>query len=180
MIFKEQNLEGVFLIEPESHFDNRGQLRRHYCQREYSNVGIISEVKQCNISENLHKYTLRGFHYQMPPYGEDKTISCINGAIYDVVIDLRRESKTFLQWASFELSKENRLSIFVPKGCSNAYLTLEDNTWIFYYHSEFYTPTAEGGICYNDPFFNIHWPAAPVMISDRDLDHSPFNPNFFL
>jgi len=180
MIFKKQNIEGVFIIAPEAYSDKRGLLRRHFCQREYYETGIMSEVKQCNVSENTHQYTIRGFHYQLPPYGEDKTLSCMNGAIYDVVIDIRKQSKTFLHCESFNLTKENRLSLFVPKGCANAYLTLEDNTWIFYYHSEFYTPGAERGICYNDPFFKINWPAEPEVISDKDLNHPPFDPDLFL
>jgi len=180
MIFTEQHIEGVFIITPEPFSDKRGLLRRHFCQREYSKVGVMSEVKQCNVSENINQYTLRGFHYQMKPFGEDKTISCMNGAIYDVVIDLRKESKTYLNWESFNLTKENRLNLFVPRGCANAYLTLKDNTWIFYYHSEFYTPGAEGGIRYNDPFFNINWPVEPQIISDRDLHHSNFDPDLFL
>ena len=179
MIFKKQNIAGVFIIDPEPFSDNRGQLRRHFCQREFKNAGIMDEVKQCNVSENLKKFTLRGFHYQLPPYDEDKIISCMNGSIFDVVIDLRKESKTYLHWESFTLSKENKLGLFVPKGCTNAYITLEDNTWIFYYHSEFYTPGAEGGICYNDPFFKINWPFEPEVISERDLNHPPFDPNVF-
>lgn len=137
------------------------------------------DVKQCNVSENKKQYTLRGFHCQLPPYGENKIISCIKGAIFDVVVDLRVDSDSYLRWESFELTEENRLSLYVPKGCANAYLTLQDNSWIFYYHSEFYAPIAEAGIRYNDPLFKFEWPAEPKIISDKDLNLSDFTPNLF-
>ena len=177
MKFSQQKIEGVYLIVPEPFTDERGLLRRHFCKKEFENAGINNEVRQCNISENKLKYTLRGFHYQKPPYGEDKTISCINGSIFDIVIDLRKESKTYLKWESYNLNKENRLSLFVPKGCANAYMTLENDSWIFYYHSEFYSPGHEGGIRFDDPFFNIEWPEIPKMISHKDNTLPDFNPN---
>lgn len=176
MIFHKQKLPGVFIIEPESCLDRRGLLRRHFCRREFARQGIKMQVKQCNISENKKRYTLRGFHYQLAPYGEDKVLSCIKGAIFDVVVDLRQNSDTYLKWVSFKLSEENRLSLFVPKGCANAYLTLKNNTWIFYYHSEFYTPGAESAIRYNDPRFKFKWPAPPVVISEKDRNYPDFNP----
>jgi dTDP-4-dehydrorhamnose 3,5-epimerase len=176
MIFREQRLSGVFTIEPESYSDERGLLRRHFCQREFAKQGIMTDVKQSNISENKKRYTLRGFHYQLPPYGENKILSCIKGAIFDVIVDLREDSDSYLRWESFELTEENRLSLYVPTGCANAYLTLEDNTWIFYYHSEFYTPGAESAIRYNDPFFKFDWPAAPSVISEKDRNYPDFNP----
>lgn len=169
MIFHKQKLPGVFIIEPESYSDKRGLLRRHFCQREFAEQGIAMDIRQSNVSENKLRHTLRGFHYQLPPHGEHKILSCMKGAIYDVILDLRKESDTYLKWESFELSEENRLSLYVPIGCANAYLTLRDNTWIFYLHSEFYTPGSEGGIRYNDPFFNFAWPAEPQMISNKDL-----------
>jgi len=177
MIFHEQKLSGVFIIEPEPYSDERGLLRRHYCQREFDEQSIDIDVKQCNVSENKKQHTLRGFHYQLPPYGESKILSCIKGAIYDVVVDLRENSDSYLKWESFELTEEKRLSLYVPKGCANAYLTLQDDTWIFYYHSEFYAPIAEAGIRYNDPTFKITWPIEPKIISDKDLNIPDFNPN---
>ena len=175
MRFSKQKLPGVFIIEPEPYSDERGLLRRHFCQREFAEQDIMTDVKQCNVSENKKRHTLRGFHYQLPPYGENKVISCIKGAIYDIVVDLRKESKTYLKWHSFELTEENRLSLYVPIGCANAYLTKEDNTWILYYHSEFFFPRAEGGIRYNDPFFKFKWPAEPKIISEKDLNIPDFN-----
>ena len=137
----------------------------------------MTEIKQCNVSENPQKHTLRGFHFQYPPHGENKVISCIKGSIYDIVVDLREESETYLKWQHFELSEENRLSIYVPIGCANAYITLSDNTWILYYHSEFYSPGNEGGIRYNDPLFKFYWPADPRVISNKDLNIPDWSQN---
>lgn len=176
MIFHKQKISGVFIIEPESYLDQRGLLRRHFCQQEFDKQGIKMNVKQCNISENKRRHTLRGFHYQLPPYGENKILSCIKGAIFDVVFDLREDSDSYLKWISFELTEENRLSLYLPKGCANAYLTLKDNTWIFYYHSEFYTPIAESGIRYNDPLLKVKWPVKPTVISEKDKNYPDFNP----
>ena len=177
MKFSEQKLERVYLIEPEPHKDERGMLRRHFCQHEFAEYSLMNEIKQTNVSENRKKHTLRGFHFQLPPHGENKVISCIKGSIYDIVFDLREESKTYLQWQPFELTEENRLSLYVPIGCANAYLTLQDSSWILYYHSEFYAPGSEGGIRYNDPLFKFHWPAEPKVISDKDLNIPDFTIN---
>jgi len=170
MKFSERKLEGVYLIEPEPHLDKRGMLRRQFCQHEFADYGLMTEIKQTNVSENREKHTLRGFHFQLPPHGENKVLSCVKGSIYDIVVDLRKESKTYLQWQSFELTEKNRLSLYVPTGCANAYLTLEKNSWILYYHSEFYLPGYEGNIRYNDPYFKFMWPAEPKVISDKDLN----------
>ena len=177
MKFSEQKLERVYLIEPEPHKDERGMLRRHFCQHEFAEYSLMNEIKQTNVSENRKKHTLRGFHFQLPPHGENKVISCIKGSIYDIVFDLREESKTYLQWQPFELTEESRLSLYVPIGCANAYLTLQDSSWILYYHSEFYAPGSEGGIRYNDPLFKFHWPAEPKVISDKDLNIPDFTSN---
>jgi dTDP-4-dehydrorhamnose 3,5-epimerase len=177
MKFSEKKLKGVYLIEPEPHVDERGMLRRHFCQHEFADYGLMTEIKQTNVSENRKKHTLRGFHFQFPPHGESKVVSCVKGSIFDIVVDLRKESKTYLQWQSFELTEENRLSLYVPTGCANAYLTLEKNSWILYYHSEFYSPGDEGSIRYNDPYFKFMWPAEPKVISDKDLNILDWVPN---
>ena len=178
MIFHAQKITGVYTIEPQPYADERGLLRRHFCQREFARQGLTFDIRQSNISENRKRHTLRGFHYQLPPYGEDKVLSCIQGSIFNIVLDLREDSDSCLTWQSFQLSAENRLSLFVPKGCANAYLTLEDNTWILYYHSEFYAPGAEAAIRYNDPFFHFEWPFEPLVISEKDRNHPDFKPKF--
>ncbi len=170
MNFLEQDLQGVYLISPEPFEDERGVFRRHFCKKEFASKNLFSDIKQTNISENKKKHTLRGFHFQFSPHGENKIISCVNGSIFDIVVDLREASATYLNWQSFELDKESKLSLYVPKGCANAYLTMEDNTWILYYHSEFYNPGGEGGIRYNDPFFSFKWPFKPKIISKRDCN----------
>lgn len=175
MKFLEQKIEGVFLIEPEPFEDKRGLLRRHFCQNEFKKHNLFTEICQTNISENNKAYTLRGFHYQLAPKGEDKVLSCSRGALYDILVDLRPESSTYLQWESYEISASNRLSLYVPKGCANAWMTLEDDTWVFYYHSEFYSPGHESGIRYDDQFFNFKWPKAPSVISDKDNSYPDFS-----
>ena len=175
MKFFKQSIERVYLIEPEPFVDHRGMFRRHFCKKEFEEHGIVGEVGQCNVSENLYKHTLRGFHYQLPPYGEGKTLSCFKGSIYDVVIDVLPSSPTYLKWISFELNEDNRKSIHIPPGCANAFLTLEDNSIIHYYCSNYYTSEAERGVRYNDPLFNIKWPAKPAVISEKDLKHPDFS-----
>jgi len=174
MKFIEQKLKGVFIIEAEPFFDDRGAFRRHFCQNEFAEHGLEPNLKQANISENKFAYTLRGFHYQVKPYQEAKTLSCLQGKIYDIVVDLRPDSLTFMQWISVELSGLNRKSLHIAPGCANAFLTLDDNTMLHYYHSELYTPGYERGIRYNDPAFGFEWPTDPRFMSEKDKNH----PNF--
>uniref|UniRef100_UPI0040476C98 dTDP-4-dehydrorhamnose 3,5-epimerase family protein n=1 Tax=Algoriphagus sp. TaxID=1872435 RepID=UPI0040476C98 len=174
MIFKQQLLNGVFLIEAKSHHDERGLFRRHYCENELKDNGIDFSVKQGNISENTNKLTMRGFHYQNLPSKESKIISCVTGSIYNVIIDMRRDSPTFLEWQEFSLSADGRESLYIPVGCANAFLTLEDNTRIHYYMNDFFS-TDSLGFRYNDPAFSIPWPAAPQHISGKDMEYPDLN-----
>ena len=168
MIFVEQNIKNLFIIKPEPFKDNRGLFRRVFCQNELRKKKLNFRIKQINISENKNIYTLRGFHYQESPYGEDKIITCIQGKIHNIVIDMRKKSKTFMKWKSFTLSESNRYALLVPKGCANAYMTLKKKTWVLYFHSQFYTKSYEKGIKYNDPRFNFNWPNKVKVISDKD------------
>jgi dTDP-4-dehydrorhamnose 3,5-epimerase len=174
MKFHEQKLAGVYIIEPEPFADDRGVFRRHFCDREFAEHGIVTDVRQSNVSENRYAHTLRGFHYQIPPYGEGKTLSCLKGSIYDIVVDVRPQSPTYMQWISVELNEENRYSIHIAPGCANAFLTMEDNCLIHYYCSQPYTPEAECGIRYNDPAFKFEWPTEPTVISEKDLNHPDY------
>jgi dTDP-4-dehydrorhamnose 3,5-epimerase len=176
MKFFQQKLSGVFLIEPDPFIDERGVFRRNFCEGEFNEHGIASTIKQCNVSENKHKHTLRGLHYQVPPFGEGKTLSCFRGSIYDIVVDVRPQSPTYLQWISTVLSIENKKSLHVPPGCANAFLTLEDNCLIYYFCSESYHPDAERGIRYDDPLFQFEWPSPPAHISRKDKSHPDFVP----
>lgn len=174
MRFVEQRLPGVYIIEPQPFEDDRGMFRRHFCEREFREHDLAATVKQCNVSENMFKHTLRGFHYQIAPHGEGKTLTCFRGAVHDIVVDVRESSPTYLQWLAVELNDENRKSLHVPPGCANAFLTLTDRSLIHYYCSESYAPEAERGIRYNDPLFKFGWPHEPKVISAKDRRHQDF------
>src|SRR3989338_1168143 len=133
MKFVEVGLPGVWLIEPEVFTDERGAFHRSFCAREFEQQGLVPTVVQGNISENPHEGTLRGFHFQLRPFEEAKTISCLTGALFDIVVDLRPNSQTFMQWISVELSASNRRSLYVPVGCANAWLTTAPHTTVHYY-----------------------------------------------
>ena len=176
MKFEELEINGAYLIHSEPFEDERGIFRRNYCKKEFKDNGIISVVAQANISENNFKYTLRGFHYQLPPYGEGKTMTILKGRIYDIIVDLRKESSTYLKWISLELSPDMRTSFHVPPGCANAFLTMENETLVHYYCSHAYKADAERGIHYNDPLFKFKWPVdKPLHISDKDANWPDYN-----
>jgi dTDP-4-dehydrorhamnose 3,5-epimerase len=177
MKFYKQNINGVFIIKPEPFEDHRGLFRRHFCQNEFKAHSLFTEIQQTNISENHKAFTLRGFHFQHPPKYESKVISCLTGSLFDIVVDLRPDSPTYLQWQQFELSADSRASIYVPEGCANAWMTLADNTCVLYYHSEFFSPGYEGGIRYDDPLFKFKWPREPAVISDKDKSYPNFKPS---
>ena len=168
MKFNELSISGSFLIEPELLCDERGVFRRHYCKEEYAAHGIKTGVLQGNVSENPYLHTLRGFHYQLEPHAEGKTISCITGAVYDIVVDLRKESKTYMKWESVTLDSDKRNALYVPPGCANAFLTTEPSTIIHYYMSELYAPNSYQGFSYKDPEFCFEWPAKVKHISEKD------------
>lgn len=168
MLFEKQKIKGLVLIKPEPYLDKRGLFRRIYCLKELKKKKLNFKIKQINISENENIHTLRGFHYQKNPYSEDKIITCIQGKIHNIVIDMRKKSKTYMQWKSFSLSENNRLALLVPKGCANAYLTLKKKTWVLYFHSQFYKKGFEGSIKYNDPKFTFDWPHNPKTFSKKD------------
>ena len=168
MIFKNTKIKDLILIKPEPFKDSRGLFRRIYCLNELKLKKVKFKIKQINISENKISGTLRGFHYQKFPYGENKILTCIKGKIHNIVIDMRKNSKTYMKWQSFNLSEQNRLGLLVPKGCANAYLTLEKNTWVLYFHSQFYKPGFEKSINYKDPKFKFNWPKRINIISEKD------------
>lgn len=175
MIFKETKLKGAFVIEPERLFDSRGFFARTFCRREFIQHGLNPRVVQCNVSFNKKKGTLRGMHHQIAPRQEDKFIRCTNGAIFDVIIDLQPESSTFKEWFSIELTAENRKMLYVPKGFSHGFMTLNDDTEVFYQMSEFYFPEYAKGIRWNDPVFGILWPEKVTFISERDKNYPDFS-----
>ena len=170
-------MTGVFIIEPEKVEDERGFLARTWCEREFGKFGQSPRWVQCNISFNKKKGTLRGLHYQAAPAQEAKLVRCTMGGIYDVIADLRRDSETFMQWLATELTVENRKMIFVPEGCAHGFLTLIDNTEVFYQMSEFYAPELARGVRWNDPAFGIQWPTEVRVISERDRNYPDFVPS---
>jgi dTDP-4-dehydrorhamnose 3,5-epimerase len=176
MIFDATEISDVYTVELEKRSDDRGFFSRGWCWQEFSDRGLPSRIAQINISFNRRKHTLRGFHYQVAPYGEDKLLRCVRGAVHDVVLDLRSNSPTFMRHMAVELTATNYRSLFVPKGCANAFLTLEDDTEVTYLVSEFYTPAAECGVRWNDQAFRIDWPAKPAVISDKDRSWPDFVP----
>jgi dTDP-4-dehydrorhamnose 3,5-epimerase len=180
MIFTETPLAGAYLIDLEKRGDDRGFFARAYCEREFKANGLIGQFCQVNNSLSAQKGTLRGMHYQLPPKAETKLVRCIRGALYDVILDLRQRSATFGQSFAAELNAENRRMMYVPKGFAHGFLTLEDNTEAFYFVDEFYAPELERGIRYNDPRFAIHWPAEPVVISEKDQALRDFDPAWHL
>lgn len=176
MTFTKLGLPGVWLIEPVVFTDERGSFRRHFCAEEFKAHGIDPLAMQGNISENPHRGTLRGFHYQAGRFAEAKTLSCVTGAIYDIVVDLRPASATFMQWIPVEISAADRRSLHVPAGCANGWLTLEPNTVVHYYMSALYEPASARGLRYDDPAFGFTWPIEPTVVAAKDRAFPDFDP----
>ena len=174
MRFVETHLPDALLIEPERLEDERGFFARIFCEGEMQEQGVCTRFVQSSISFSRRKGTLRGMHYQAAPHGEDKLVRCTMGSVYDVIVDIRPESVTYLQWFATHLSSENRCALLVPKQFSHGFLTLTDNTEVLYQMSEFYTPEASRGFRWNDPRFGIEWPEPIVVISDRDKTYADF------
>jgi dTDP-4-dehydrorhamnose 3,5-epimerase len=174
MIFNETSLKGVFIIEPKRLEDQRGFFARSWCQREFEAHGLNPRIVQCNISLNTRKGTLRGMHYQVKPFEEAKLVRCTKGAIHDVIVDIRPDSPTFKKYAGFLLTADNRLALCIPEGFAHGFLTLEDNTEVFYQMSEFYAPDHARGFRWNDPAFKIQWPEKVEAMSDRDRNYPDF------
>jgi dTDP-4-dehydrorhamnose 3,5-epimerase len=168
MIFTETALPGAFLIRPERHEDERGYFARTWCAREFLERGLEPRLVQCSHSHNARKGTIRGLHYQVPPMEETKLIRCTAGSLFDVIVDLRPGSATFLRWTSAELTPENGLMLYVPRGFAHGFETLADDTDVSYQMSEFYAPEHQRGLRWNDPAIGISWPLPAAAISDRD------------
>lgn len=169
MIFNETGLKGSFVIEIEKNQDERGFFARSWDKVLFEREKLNSNLTQCNISFNKKRGTIRGMHYQAAPYAETKIVRCTKGRIFDVIIDLRKESKTFNQWEGFELSAENYKMLYVPEGFAHGFQTLEDNTEIFYQMSQTYMPDYSRGIRHDDKRFQITWPVSDPIISEKDV-----------
>jgi dTDP-4-dehydrorhamnose 3,5-epimerase len=168
MIFTKTELPGAFIIDLEEKPDQRGFFARTFCAQEFADHGLKPTVAQCNLSFNHIKGTLRGMHYQLLPAAETKLVRCTQGAIYDVIVDMRPEFPTYLSHIGLELSAENRRALYVPEMFAHGYQALTDGAEVVYQVGEFYTPGYERGLRYDDPLLEISWPLAATEISDKD------------
>jgi dTDP-4-dehydrorhamnose 3,5-epimerase len=179
MLFTQTSLKDAYIIEPERLEDDRGFFARTWCQQEFAERGLDAQLVQCNISFNHQQGTLRGMHLQLPPCAETKLVRCTKGALYDVIVDLRADSPTFLNWTAIELTAENCKALYVPKGFAHGFQTLADNTEVFYQMSGFYQPGFARGFRWNDPTFKIDWPETVNVISDRDRGYDDYSAELF-
>ena len=168
MIFTETKIKGVYIIEPELLTDERGFFARSFCKEEFQKHGLETDIVQCNISYNKKKGTLRGMHYQIPPFEEAKIVSCTKGSIYDVVVDLRRDSPTYRYWHAEKLSADSYRMLYIPKGCAHGFQTLEDDTRVYYQMTEFFHPDCARGVRWDDPAIKIDWPISGIIVSKKD------------
>ncbi len=168
MIFNETKIKGLYIIEPELKVDERGYFCRIFCRKELIKIGVDLEIVQTNKKLNKEKGTIRGMHFQKEPKAEDKIVQCIHGAIYDVAIDLRKDSLTYGQWVAEELNENNKKMFLLPKGFAHGFQTLTDDCEILYFMSEFYHPECASGVRWNDPFFNISWPIKNPILLKKD------------
>lgn len=175
MRFVELRLPGAFLVELEPHADERGFFARAFCEKEFAARGLVARYPQCNLSRNRRRGTLRGMHYQAAPHQEAKLVRCVAGAIHDVIVDLRPGSPTRLRWAAEELAASSGKALYVPPGFAHGFVTLADESDVFYQMGELHVPEAGRGFRWNDPAFSIRWPLEPVVLSERDRDYPDFS-----
>lgn len=174
MRFEPIGLEGAYLIHPEPMRDDRGYFARTFCVNEFAGNGLETAFPQHSVSCSRLKGTVRGMHLQKPPHEEVKLVRCLTGSIWDVIIDLRRGSPTFGQWKGFELSDDNGIQLYIPKGFAHGFQTLADDTRVNYLISKFYSPGAASGVRYNDPAFDVRWPLPVTTIAEKDLQWPDF------
>jgi len=168
MRFEPTDLAGAFLVSLEPHADERGMFARAFCAREFAAAGLATSFVQANLSSNSRAGTVRGLHFQHEPHAEAKLVRCTKGAVYDVVVDLRGNSPTQYRWFGAELSEDNRIAIYVPKGFAHGYQALTDGATLLYFVSDFYAPQSEGGLRFDDPKLSIRWPRPVSDISAKD------------
>jgi len=173
-------IKDAYIVDLTPIGDSRGFFSRVFCQKEFVDNGLDPRVMQINNSFNAEKGTLRGLHYQLPPFQETKLVRVVRGALWDVIVDLRQDSPTYGQWDAVTLTAEKRNMIMVPRGCAHGIITLEENTEMLYFVSEHYAPKYERGLKWDDPRFNIEWPIEPKIISDKDQANPYFDPEYHL
>jgi dTDP-4-dehydrorhamnose 3,5-epimerase len=168
MIFRETKVRGAFVLDLERREDERGYFARAWCQKEFAAHGLNDVVAQINVSRTERRGAVRGLHFQREPFAEAKTVSCTRGAIYDVVLDLRPDSPTYLQWDAAELTDDNRRMLHIPEGCAHGFQTLSEGAEVLYFMSQFYSPEHAGGVRFDDVAFNIVWPLPVTVLSPAD------------
>jgi dTDP-4-dehydrorhamnose 3,5-epimerase len=178
MKFEEIKLGGSYLVDVLASADERGWFARTFCKDEFNKIGFNGDWVQLNHSFTNEKNTIRGLHYQLPPFAEIKLVKCIAGIVFDVIVDIRKNSPTFLKWFGTELSAENKKMIYIPEGFAHGFQSLTDNCELIYHHSQFYKQGFEEGIKYDDPMIDIQWPNAVTNISKRDEEHPYLSENF--
>jgi dTDP-4-dehydrorhamnose 3,5-epimerase len=175
MIFSENPLRGSYTILPEPLFDERGFFSRYFCENEFAAQGLNTRWMQINNSMSLEKGTLRGLHFQNPPHAEVKMVRCIRGAVWDVIVDLRKGSQTFGKWFGVELTAENRNMMYVPKGFAHGFISLTSNSELIYMVSNLYASEAEQTLLWSDEEIDITWPLRPLKISEKDSNGNRFS-----
>ncbi len=178
MKLNEKEISGLWVAETCHYIDHRGAFSRLYCENELSEILGRRRIMQINHSRTLMAGAVRGMHYQNPPHAEMKLVRCMKGRVWDVALDLRRNSPTFLMWHAEELSPGNGRVMIIPEGCAHGFQVLEQDSELLYFHTSAYTPGAEGGVSYADPLIDIKWPLPPSDLSARDLNHSPITLDF--
>jgi dTDP-4-dehydrorhamnose 3,5-epimerase len=175
MIFTETKLKGAFVIDLERREDSRGFFARAFCQHEFEAHGLKTIIAQANLAFNIKKGTVRGMHFQYPPAAETKLVRCTRGAILDIIVDLRPESPTYMEHISVELGEDDHRALYVPERFAHGYQALHDKTETSYQVGEFYTPSAEGGLLFDDPRLGLSWPLPVSVISDKDKVFKPLS-----
>ncbi len=178
MKFIETPLKDAYIIEPEHFEDQRGLFERIYCENEFKEIGHSKKIVQINYSATKEGGAVRGMHYQNPPMTEIKMVKCIKSSVYDVIIDLRKNSDTFLKWYGETLSAESKRMIYIPEGFAHGFQTLEPNCELLYFHTEFYSQYYERAVRFDDPKVGIKWPLDVTEISERDRNQSLLSENF--
>ena len=174
MRFEPTAIAGAFFVELDVHEDERGMFARTFCEQIFAQAGVNMRIVQTNISRNPTTGTLRGMHFQAPPHEEPKLIQCVRGRIFDVAIDLRRQSASYKHSVHTPLSAEENRLFFIPSGCAHGFLTLESNCDVFYYMGAAFVPSAARGVRWNDPAFEIPWPRLPNLMSERDASYADY------
>lgn len=174
MIFTETRIKGAYIIEIEKIEDKRGFFGRSWCTNEFEEHGLNPNICQANVSFSKKKGTLRGMHYQKAPYQEVKIVQCTRGSIFDVIIDLRKNSPTYKEWIGVELTQDSYQMLYIPEDFAHGFITMEDHCVVSYLMTHLYTPGSAAGIRWNDPAFNIQWPFEPTILSEKDKSFPDF------